>query len=115
MGMEMDGIERIEQEHIRQVMMPEIPGRDKHHNQELIKAACCYLLFTFDYVGLAKHLFPWAIKKWWKPNRDPIRNLEIAGALIAMEIDRRNGKEGIIKTTISVPDYITGQLEEDKP
>lgn len=25
---------------------------------------------------------------WWKPSRDPIRDLEKAGALIAAEIDR---------------------------
>ena len=38
-------------------------------------------------------LWPWD-DKWWKPSKDPIRNLAKAGALIAAEIDRlqRQGK-----------------------
>jgi len=31
--------------------------------------------------------WPWDIK-WWKPSKDPIRNLAKSGALIAAEIDR---------------------------
>lgn len=31
--------------------------------------------------------WPWD-RKWWKPSKDPIRNLVKAGALIAAEIDR---------------------------
>lgn len=32
-------------------------------------------------------LWPWS-GDWWKPSKDPIRNLEKAGALIAAELDR---------------------------
>jgi len=32
-------------------------------------------------------LWPWG-SEWWKPSKDPIRDLVKAGALIAAEIDR---------------------------
>lgn len=47
-----------------------------------------------EYDGLPEN---WPLswdKGWWKPSDDPIRNLVKAGALIAAEIDRLQGKEG---------------------
>jgi hypothetical protein len=39
-----------------------------------------------------KNGFPWDYK-WWKPSKDPIKNLVKAGALIAAEIDRLQNSE----------------------
>ena len=69
----------------------------EHQNGELAMAAACY---AFDAVALptidAKRFvfdnWPWS-RKWWKPTPDdPIRQLTKAGALIAAEIDRRQGE-----------------------
>lgn len=65
---------------------------DGHSNQEMILAAIAYASvdlarkgFLRDRLGLS--VWPWETS-WWKPNRDHIRNLVKAGALIAAEIDR---------------------------
>jgi len=62
-----------------------------HPNEELLKAAICYavagLKTPFD---LPDDLWPFD-KSWDKRDKNPsIRNLELAGALIAAEIDRRH-------------------------
>ncbi len=58
---------------------------DSHVLKELVYAAICYASKAagkpFASVG-----WPWP--SWWKPSRDPVRNLVKAGALIAAEIDR---------------------------
>ncbi len=68
---------------------------DKHTDNELAKAAESYLVTvtTPDEEGdengkpRAAWDWPWD-KNWWKPSKDPVRNLVKAGALIAAEIDR---------------------------
>lgn len=70
------------------------------HN-ELAYAASCYLDVAIiaaealesgnkssieDWMNYAPAVWPWD-KRWWKPSKDPIRNLEKAGALIAAQID----------------------------
>lgn len=74
---------------------------DKHTYGEIAAAASAYVLLACDqvypeFVGTdfdtwAKNrletAWPWG-DNWWKPSRDPIHNLEKAGALIAAEIDR---------------------------
>ncbi len=98
------GIEIISEERERQISSEgwTADHDDKHKNAELIKAAIVYS----DYVGteiinekfsktnkdyIIPDLWPWDIK-WWKPSKDPVRNLAKAGALIAAEIDRLQRK-----------------------
>ncbi|RAH37441.1 hypothetical protein [Halomonas sp. SL1] len=70
---------------------------DGYQDGELAKAAGCYALsvaWPFDRPGASgptniPQLWPgrWS-KKWWKPSREPRRNLVKAGALILAEIER---------------------------
>ena len=108
----MPGVDRIAAERQRQMEVEGwTPEHDALHvNGELAMAACCYAapqkIRALVYVpqncgcrsvGECSHIFP--VKKWvdpwpWDPNWDkrekhsPLRCLEIAGALIAAEIDR---------------------------
>jgi hypothetical protein len=73
----------------------------EHRDGELVAAAICYAQAGTSKVAAAiaamdvaqtslptpQH-WPWE-NSWWKPAKDPTRNLEKAGALIAAEIDRR--------------------------
>jgi hypothetical protein len=67
---------------------------DTHVKGELGQAAACYSIMAALQVEHG-HLPPCFIpKQWpfhrsyWKPSPDPLRNLAIAGALVAAEIDR---------------------------
>jgi hypothetical protein len=90
------GIEIISEERQRQISIegwtPE--HDDKHENAELTKAAIVYADYSGGLVTKIinenyrlPRLWPWD-KTWWKPSKDPVRNLAKAGALIAAEIDR---------------------------
>ena len=66
---------------------------DSHVIGELSEAAACYAHYASKQVGgfgsdksIPRH-WHWSAE-YWKPKDDPIRNLTIAGALIAAEIDR---------------------------
>lgn len=60
---------------------------------QLVRAALCYATYAMQRALGAAHFgkmpdsWPWE-KKWWKPDVDPVKNLVVAGALIAAEIDR---------------------------
>lgn len=69
---------------------------DKHTKRQIALAASSYLAAHSNpdewaeergELPMATDDWPWT-KKWWKPSRDPVRNLVKAGALIAAEIDR---------------------------
>ena len=93
----MNGAERIAAERKRQV---EVEGWTAGHDDRpgrkgrLAVAAACYALHAGHDVDPARvgwfmkppTFWPFA-RRWWKP-RDPVRDLERAGALIAAEIDR---------------------------
>ena len=71
-----------------------IPEEDKIYiNVELSNAAVCYIASSQATImrGIVcsdvVNLWPWE-PNWWKPSKDPIRDLVKAGALIAAEIDR---------------------------
>ena len=96
------GAEMIAEERARQQRAKDKGGEgwtpehdDRHELGELGMAAESYLsaVVTPDEEGdehgkpRPSWDWPWD-KKWWKPSDDPIRNLVIAGALIAAEIDR---------------------------
>jgi len=98
------GIERIAAERNRQISSEGwTPERDDIHDDgSLSMAAACYafpmkITVSGDY-GEATEIdidnempLGWPASwdtDWWKPDEDPIRNLEKAGALIAAEIDR---------------------------
>lgn len=97
----MSGIERIAAERRRQVeaegWSPE--HDDDHDNFELSRAACCYGQmgaggpYSNPTPGQPPPGWPWDVS-WWKPDADPVRNLEKAGALFAAEIDRLLRKRG---------------------
>lgn len=74
----------------------------QYDREELLEAAKCYLLASeachyskscVTYNGGYRpgegvpSDWPWD-EIWWKPSKDPIRNLEKAGALIAAQIDK---------------------------
>lgn len=93
----MAGTECIRLERQRQM---EVKGWTKEHDQthdksEILKAAVCYALEALDKTNNDKvvigHYWPW-LNSDWKPSPEPIRNLVKAGALIAAEIDRLQGK-----------------------
>lgn len=95
----MSGIERINAERQRQI---EVEGwtpehDDAYSNSDLVAAALSYAEVAAEQVSphFPGENRPWETRtdwpwhdRWWKPNEDPIRNLEKAGALIAAEIDR---------------------------
>ena len=111
----MTGIERIAKERKRQIEEEGWSAEhdDKHVNGEMASVATCYIHFA-SYRGQRiwqeglPGLWPltW-LSKWWKPeprgdshpcpiirDKDAIRMLEKAGALIAAEIDRiQRGEE----------------------
>ena len=102
-----NGIERITYERREQITREEYFAAhdDKHDQQQLQRAAECYLL-SADMHALGFKSFrppnswPWE-KEWWKPT-DPVRDLEKAGALWLAEIDRmkRLPAEGQFPTII---------------
>ena len=92
------GAELIAEERRRQMSVEGwTPDHDaKHRGKQLAKAACSYLISHCDpdedaCGDLSESRptwdWPWAMK-WWKPSKEPVRNLVKAGALIAAEIDR---------------------------
>lgn len=96
-----DGVALIRAERLRQVAVegwsPE--HDDEHDGGALATAASCYVRITkYQWVlgnneGTVEYRLPagWPREwgpEWWKPSKDPIRNLVKAGALIAAEIDR---------------------------
>lgn len=104
----MDGIALIATERQRQLSVEGwTPEHDdnRHRNGSLAMAASCYAVvakclsagYTLEQAsevayGYDDKNWPWT-EFSWKPSRDPIRNLEKAGALIAAEIDRLLRKE----------------------
>lgn len=93
------GSYRIARERVRQILEENFtPDHDAEHDEhELAQAAECYLTafivsgddeqIPLEEVETLGADWPWE-RSWWKPSKDPIRNLEKAGALIAAEIDR---------------------------
>ena len=73
---------------------------DKHTGGELNYAAASYTwaanhVRCFPQVPIhAPQTWPWDLA-WWKPAKEPTRNLVKAGALIAAEIDRLQRLENI--------------------
>jgi len=101
-GSALDGVARIAAERARQISVEgwSAAHDDGHDAEELARAAACYAVGenlpiyrgTLNGVGFedsprVRYLWPWE-EEWWKLAKDPVRNLEKAGALIAAEIDR---------------------------
>lgn len=59
---------------------------DQHTLGEMAMAAAAYALPQKP-AGFIGQIWPWG-RQWWKPSRDPRRNLVKAGALILAEIER---------------------------
>ena len=89
------GVAMIADERLRQIKEE---GYDSKHDDkrtigEISEAAACYARYASRQVcglGSDKSIpihWLWSAK-YWKPKDEPIRNLTIAGALIAAEIDR---------------------------
>ena len=93
------GVQRISDERMRQILQEGFTAEhdDTHAEGELMAAATCYMMAyqrgieganAQDLRELILDLeWPWD-PHWWKPSPNPIRNLEISGALVAAEIDR---------------------------
>ena len=87
----MNGAERITAERERHVSQEGwTPQHDAQHDSgALLDAAVCYIANAHEYFEVDEGLWPWD-KAWDKRDKhSDIRSLEIAGALIAAEIDRR--------------------------
>jgi hypothetical protein len=87
--MDMAGIDDIAAERQRQIMVEgwDDAHDDEHENGCMASAAACYALAAYHGKDWSPTRFwPWD-RQWWKP-KDRRRNLVIAGALIAAEIDR---------------------------
>ena len=63
---------------------------DQHSNEELARAALCYVSDYAERGGgkLQEQLWPWELEDWKPTPNDHIKQLTKAGALIAAEIDR---------------------------
>ena len=85
----MTGVELIAEERQRQVDVEGWTEKhdDLHTNGQIAEAARCYLEGRNTAASRMIVGWPW-LEKWWKPSKDPVRNLVKAGALIAAEIDR---------------------------
>lgn len=97
------GADLIKAERLRQIREEGwSAGHDDEHTQgEMRLAAVAYAYFINPWIhdlasgdlvlseGVPPSMWPWE-KEWYKPSKDPIRQLVKAGALIAAEIDRRN-------------------------
>lgn len=95
------GADRIRIERERQISGEGwTPAHDDEHTLGvMLNAAACYVAQAQSQIVEHEHgwptkpneemlsLWPWE-QEWWKPDNDPVRNLEKAGALIAAEIDR---------------------------
>lgn len=95
----MTGVELIAAERQRQIEAEGWTPKhdDQHKGFELTRGAECYA-WAARYAWAEGHAptyvpndWRWA-NFWWKPSRDPIKNLAKAGALIAAEIDRLQRK-----------------------
>lgn len=100
------GVARISDERIRQKVEEGFTDLhdDQHKKAELADAAGCYCAVAALVVQIPS-ASEWAERSppstawpfepsWWKPSADPVRNLEIAGALIAAEIERHIRQRG---------------------
>jgi hypothetical protein len=94
--MKMSGASMIDQERNRQIYEENWSAEhdDSHRLAEMTLAALSYASLAASQMrnpryslGVQLGLWPWS-SDWWKPSKDPIRNLVKAGALIAAEIDR---------------------------
>ena len=99
------GVQLILRERLRQIQEEGWSKEhdDRHTGSELLGAARAYALVAYDQQGKYKNTdytsappaswpFNWD-DEWWKPSKDPKRNLVKAGALIAAELDRLLRKE----------------------
>ena len=85
----MDGIEHIRNERKRQIEIGwSLEHDDDHTNEELASAAAFYSLpEKYGWYGWLEILWPWR-NRHKKGDYSRIHQLEVAGALIAAEIDR---------------------------
>ena len=92
----MTGADMIDAERARHASEGYTAAHDDEHKQaELTNAAGAYLMAACNQVVLPDESLPsttppmWPFAQaYWKPHRDPVRNLVKAGALAAAEIDR---------------------------
>lgn len=87
------GIQRFARERARQYQLGYTPKHDAEHvDGELAAAAMCYAAAanpSLDPDGtLVAMLWPWPDEAPPSPTEDPERLLEVAGALLAAELDR---------------------------
>ena len=87
----MTGIDRIKAERERQITQEGWTAEHdaQHVNEELLDAAACYLFNAMTDGDVDEEIWPWDTGWEKREQLDDIRSLEIAGALIAAEIDRR--------------------------
>lgn len=83
----MNGIARIREERRRQVLYQDwTPEHDDQHDKGELASAAAFYAIPEDF-GNMMALWPWD-EAHMKDEYDRIRQLEVAGALIAAEIDR---------------------------
>lgn len=92
-GKRLSGAQLIQAERVRQIRSEgyHAAADDSYVHHQLVSAAFCYASTSGPPVlrghPIVPASWPWN-EKYWKPSKDPVRNLTKAGALIAAEIDR---------------------------
>lgn len=98
------GIELIAAERARQIAVEgwTLAHDDKHAHGELAAAADSYRIYADKLIEFGDKLpacfipkqWPWE-RCWWKPSKDPVRNLVKAGALYQAQADffRRHNRQ----------------------
>lgn len=108
----MDGAERIFTERRRQQAQEGWTvehDQEEHPNEELLDAALCYISNAHSNFEIDADTWPWH-ESWDKRSKhDDIRSLEIAGALIAAEIDRRTAPEDPVEHHYIVEEINTAE------
>ena len=109
-------LKAIQDERFRQIQVEGYDAKhdDKHTDSSLAIAAICYAMAGvpdgFEAHTLAR-LWPWATEHWKPKSRR--RNLEIAGALIAAEIERLDRID--LRVSLQAEKDAKRQAEEDIP
>jgi len=85
-----DGIDQIAAERARQLAEQIDDTSERAADGQLVDAAVAYLLDS-NHPALAEMFYPWSTR--FTPNGSHVRRLQIAGALIAAELDRLQTKE----------------------
>lgn len=117
------GTELIAEERARQISeegwTPE--HDDEHDRGELFAAGDCYREFAQKQIRLKRNILPASVPEewpwddeWWKPSKDPVRNLVKAGALYQAQADfckRHNQGRGALLAELTCARWMAYEID----